>query len=240
MVEGAIKLSGASSYKAFIGSGVSFRVEKSTLLEYKGNRKNSLKSVYLDEVTEYLCKKFKCEVITGIEVDDACVIAAYKNPNRFILGEDKDYYGCPIKYFNINKSEDGVVDCNKFGHIYRNSKGDVKGEGRMFFYWQVAAQDDSDNYKAHCFSDVPWGEVRAYDWIVGCKTDKEALEKVARAYQHLYPESKTVIGWRGEEITLDWLYVLNENWHMARMLRNMKERENPIDIHPVLEKYKIE
>ena len=26
-------------------------------------------------------------------------------------------------------------------------------------------------------------------------------------------------GWRGDEFEIDWKYVFNENWDMARMLR---------------------
>jgi len=43
MVQKDLEALGASSYKAYLGEGDSFRVERSTAIEYKGNRKNLLK-----------------------------------------------------------------------------------------------------------------------------------------------------------------------------------------------------
>ena len=48
---------------------------------------------------------------------------------------------------------------------------------------------------------------------------KEALQAVADSYKLLYPETKMFKGWRGDEFEIDWKYVFNENWDMARMLR---------------------
>jgi hypothetical protein len=52
-----------------------------------------------------------------------------------------------------------------------------------------------------------------------CKNDKESLQAVSEAFQLKYPTTKSVVGWRGDEITIDWKYVLNEMWSMAHMLR---------------------
>lgn len=223
MVNNALETCGAKTYKAFLGKGKSFRVERSTLLEYKGQRSKSLTPIYLQEVSDYLAHKFKAEIVTDIECDDACVIAAYKKPNRFILKEDKDFWGQPTNVFNINSPERGIVDCDKFGKLWRDNQGKVRGEGRIHFYWQVAGQDDSDNYKAHCCSDVYWGEVQAYEWLKDCKDDFEAMLKLKEVFLHLYPEPKIVTGWRGDDIEIDWRYVFNECFDMARMLRTRNE-----------------
>lgn len=219
MVERAIEASGATGYKAFIGKGESFRVQKSTLLKYKGNRDNTIKALLLDEVSEYLTKKFKAEVVTHIENDDKCVMEAYKKPDHFILCEDKDFWGCPVNVFNVNSPERGIVNCDKFGSLWRDSKGKVRGEGRLHLMWQVCGQDDSDHYKAHAFSDVYWGEVTAYEALKDCTNDKESWIKAAEIFKTLYPEPKVVTGWKGDEFEIDWKYVLNEQLQMARMLR---------------------
>ena len=221
-VEGSIKVSGASKFVAFLGEGSSFREGLSTLNKYKD--RTSTKPHYLDDVTEYIKKKYKPIVVTGIEADDACVMECYGKPNHFVLGEDKDYYGCPIKYFNVNRPEEGVVDCNVFGRLWRkvDAKGKpakVKGVGRLHLYWQMLFGDEIDTYFAHAQSDKPWGSVTAYHQLVDCKTDKEAFQVLLDSYRFLYPEPKTITTWRGEEVTIDALYVGQEMMDMARMLR---------------------
>ena len=229
MVEKDLELSGAENYKAYLGEGDSFRVERSTLLKYK-DREHLIKPIHLNEVTEYLRKKFKAETVTGIEADDKILIECYNNPNRFGMIEDKDFWGCPMYVWDRNQQERGIVNCNKYGKIFLDSKGKVRGEGRAFFYWQVAAQDDIDNYKANCFSDVSWGEKSAYKALLNCKSDKEALQTLVDIYKKLYPEPKVVEGWKQIEFEIDWLYVLTENFDMARMLRFDEDHVNVKDV----------
>lgn len=238
MVEKDLKLSGAKNYIAFLGEGESFRVGLSTIQKYK-DRENLLKPVLLDEVTEYLRKKFKAEIVTEIENDDRVVIECYNHPDRFALIEDKDFWGCPINVWDRNQQERGIVNCNKFGYLFLDEKGKVRGEGRIFFYWQVAAGDATDGYSANSASDVRWGDKSAYHALVECKNDKEALQSLVSIYKNLYPESKNIIGWRGDEIELDWLYVASENWHLARMLRTYDELTNKIELKDVLERMKL-
>lgn len=218
MVEKDLAASGAKSYKAYLGEGESFRVELSTLLKYK-DREHLLKPLALGKVTEYLQRKFKAEVVTGIECDDAVVMECYKKPKSFAIIEDKDFWGTPINVWDRNQQHRGIVNCNKFGHLFLDDKGKVRGEGRMFFYYQISSQDDTDNYKANCLSDINWGDKSAYKSLVEAQNDKEAWEKMKGIFQHLYPEKKTVLGWRNDPIDITWDYVLNEMFMMARMLR---------------------
>ena len=229
MVEKDLKSSGAESYVAFLGEGESFRTGKSTLLKYK-DRDDNIKPVLLSEVTEYLRKKFKAEVVSDIECDDKVVMECFKRPERFALIEDKDFWGCPINVWDRNQQERGIVDCNKFGHLFLDAKGKVRGEGRLHFYWQVASEDTTDNYKANCFSEKKWAAKGAYNALVGCNSDKEAFLKLKEIFLNLYPEPKTVKGWRGEDILIDWKYVLTECFHMARMLRFEGDDVDPIKV----------
>lgn len=220
---------GTSKYKAFIGRGDSFRVERSTLLKYKGQRTNLLKPLYLKDVEEYLIDKYNAEIVTVIENDDMCVMECYKQPNNILLAAEKDFYSCPVKYYNA-ATKVGTINCDKFGKLSLNEKKEVKGYGRLHLYYQTCAQDDSDNYKAHCMSDVAWGEQSAYKALVGCKNDKEAWEAIEGVFKHLYPEPKEVVGWRGDTILIDWAYVLNECFDMARMLRYDGDRVVATDV----------
>ena len=218
MVEKDIKLSGAKSFKAFLGEGESFRVGLSTLLQYK-DRADLIKPLALEEVTDYLRKKFKAEVVTSIECDDRVVMECYQQPKNFAMIEDKDFWGCPISVWDRNQQDRGIVNCDKFGHLFLDSKGKVRGEGRIHLLFQIASEDTTDNYKANCFSEVKWAAKSAYKALVGCTTDQEAWQVLADVFKKLYPEPKVVKGWRGDEFEIDWKYVLNEQFQMARMLR---------------------
>lgn len=218
-VERNVEASGADSVQYFMGKGESFRVARSTLLGYKQQRNYTLKPLYLDEVSDYLTRKFKAEVVTHYENDDRVVMETYRQPNKFVIALDKDTYSCPVKFFNVNRPQDGIVNCDCLGSLYLNDKKEVKGKGRMHLYYQICSLDDSDNYKAHCFSDVYWGQKSAYEALKDAKNDKEALIAMRDIFQKLYPEPKEVIGWRGNTILIDWMYVMNEMWDMARMHR---------------------
>lgn len=218
MVDSALKASGATSYTAYSGKGDSFRVELSTLMKYKGNREGLLSPLLLNEVTEYLNKKYNANVVTGIECDDRCVMDAHNNPESFILGVDKDYLSCPVKFYNCNTPEQGIIDCNGFGSLWDTGKK-ITGKGRMFKYFQVLSEDSSDNYAANCFSEIKWAEKSAYKALKDCQSDADAFSVLRDSFQKLYPEPKIITGWRGNEFEIDWLYVLQECFNLAHLHR---------------------
>lgn len=235
MFESVVKRAGCSKYKAFIGDGKpTFRNELATILEYKGNRKDLISPIYKDEVRDYLVRKFKVVTVSGIEADDACIIEAFKKKDHVVIAVDKDTGGNAVNWFNPNHEEDGVVNCDQFGKLWLNNKNEVRGIGRLFFYYQCAYGDDVDNYRANSASDKRWGSKSAYKALVGCQNDKEALEALVGVYKSLYPEPKMITGWRGDEFEIDWLYVASENWQLARMLRSMDELTNRIELEDVL------
>ena len=234
LVDGILEASNAETYEFYMGKGDSFRVELSTLLKYKGNRDDLVKPYHLDDVTEYLAKRYKAEFITGIEADDMVNIRCYREPNHFAIGEDKDYWGCPINFFDINRQERGIVNCNKLGHLFLDKKKEVRGEGRIHFYWQMISQDDVDNYKANCFSETEFGKMGAFYALENCKTDKECFQVMVDTFKMLYPEKQVVKGWRGDDIEIDWMYVMQEMFQMAHMKRSVDEE--PKLIKPILDK----
>jgi hypothetical protein len=56
-------------------------------------------------------------------------------------------------------------------------------------------------------------------------------------FKELYPEPKIVTGWRGDKIEVDWLYVMQEMFTMAHMLRS---ENDSVDIKSVLDKLEVE
>lgn len=236
MVEKDLEACGAKEYIAYMGVGDSFRLGRSTLLQYK-DRGHLLKPLLLQEVSDYLQIKFQAELVTDIEADDAIVMECYRDPTKFAVIEDKDAWGQPMNVWDRNRRDRGIVDCNKFGSIFLDNKDYVRGEGRLFLYWQVAYGDTTDNYKANCFSEKRWGEKAAYHALKGCQNDAEALTVIRDIYQGLYPEPKIVTGWRGDQIEIDWRYVAQEIWDMARMLR---WRGDHVDLMQLMQRYGIE
>lgn len=240
MIEGNIKASGASSYVAYLGEGVSFREGLSTIKKYKD--RTSVKPHYLDEVTEYIKKKFNPIVVSDLEADDYCVMEAYGRKNYYILGEDKDYYSCPVNFYNVNRPEDGIVDCRCFGHLDRKTKPDGKpggviGVGRMHLYYQMAYGDDVDTYHAAAASKIKGGSIAAYNQLVHCKDDREAWGALVQWFKKLYPEPTEWTGWRGDTFEIDWMYVLQEMADMAHMIRFEGDRLN---VKEVLDKLGVE
>lgn len=219
MIKDVCSRLGTQRYYGYIGKGDSFRVELSTILKYKGNREGMLRPVLLPEVEDYLLKRHNASIVEHLEADDQVVIDNHKNSNLIIVGVDKDYKGCTgITLFNPNQFE-APEKIQSLGKLWLNEKGEVDGRGRLFLYYQIASGDDSDNYKANSGSKVAWGSKSAYKALVGCQTDEEAWAALKRIYQKLYPVPTKIVGWRGNEIEIDWLYVLEENFQMARMLR---------------------
>ena len=202
----------------FVTSGDSWRVERSTLLQYKGNRKGLLRPLYLTEAKDYLCRKHGFSVQKYLEVDDVVVMSAYKQPERVVIAVDKDSCGTPVMLFNPDKM-DTSLNCDCFGKLFVDDKGNVHGHGRKFFYYQLLAGDKSDNYKPNCFSDIAFSDKSAYNALAGTKKDAEAWQAIVDSYKLMYPEPKIVTGWGGDTFEIDWLYVLTEMVDLAHMLR---------------------
>lgn len=219
MYEARIEMAKCDEHVGYIGGAENFRVERSTIVKYKGNRDNVLRPLLKDEIVEYYIKHQGVQVVNKIETDDQCVMDCHNN-NNVLVGVDKDYYGCNVKFLNSNRVDEGAVDCSGFGSLWLNEKKEVRGHGRLFFYWQVANGDDSDNYFANSAApEHKWADISAYNALKDCRNDVEALQALKNVYTTLYPTPKEIIGWRGDKIKIDWAYVLNENWDLARMLR---------------------
>lgn len=212
-----------SDYEGYIGRGESWRVKASTIVKYKGNREGGIRPVHLKAIEEYLLTKHNANIVTGLEADDVCTMECYQNPDNILVFVDKDYMGVnEIHGYNVNTGK--LIKTGKGLGKLEKVKSDVKGIGRKFFYHQILSGDSSDNYFANSASGVKWAEMSSYNALVDCKTDKECWEAIVSAYKVLYPEPKIITGWRGDEIEIDWLYVLQENATMAHMLRHKDDK----------------
>lgn len=248
MIKGIVEAVGADSYYGYSGRGKVFREDISTILQYKGTRASSLRPLHLEALKEYLVDHQACEVVETIEADDACSIDSYSAYNKWVKSkcdkdklvlalQDKDYYQCAGHLYNTNTCA-SICSYDGFGWLNTNEKGDVKGRGRMWLYQQVLSNDVSDNYAANSASDLKWGEKAAYKLLKGCSNDKQAFEALVAGYKTLYPAKKKIVGWRGDSIEIDYLYVLQENFNLAKMLRTRDEKTT--NIRELLTKLQIE
>ena len=202
----------------------------------------------------------------NVEADDMCtidVVAGWKKWKRtgsdsdmVILGyTDKDYrqsaghlWHCPSQTM---RSQGDI-----FGELtWDAGSKEVKGWGRKWLYFQVMCGDTADNYFANSANPgMKWADKSAYDILKDATNDKEAWEALKKGYQLLYPSPKKIIGWRGYqdpktmkvlkpdaqdfEIEVDWLYCLNENFNLAKMLRTKDEK--PTDVKEVMKTLGVE
>jgi hypothetical protein len=225
---------GATSYYGYVGKGDSFRVEKSTIVKYKANREDSLRPLMLDEVEKYLITYHGAKIVRGIEADDQIVIDCTNDPNIVLVGIDKDYRGCDLNFY-IHDSMDKPEWMGGFGRLYLNTKGEVKGNGYLWWLFQVLSSDAADNYAANsACPEKKWGPKSAYKLLEPCKNEKEAWQAVIKGYNTLYPEPKEIVGWRGDKIVVDAKYVLNENCIMSKM---MTSEDYKFNLDEELDKY---
>lgn len=236
MFENVQNALGVKDYIGFYGAGESFRVDRSTIIGYKQNRDSLLKPILIDDITEYIHKKYKFKPVSGLEADDWCIIEG-SDPHSVVITHDKDADGCAVFKYNPTKPELGVTNGRGYGgiNLVETTSGKaIKGYGRAFFYAQVATGDAVDNYFANSASEKKWGDVSAWNIIGKATNDKESLEALVEIYKTLYPEPKRIIGWKGDEIEIDWLYVLDENFDLARMLRH--PTDDIVKVKDVLDK----
>lgn len=226
MIKGILAEFDTEDYYGYVSGEGNFRKDICTLLEYKGNRKDLAPPVHREAVKQYLIDYHKGIPSQGREPDD-CVVTdmqtALKSKQDLIgIIFEKDYMGCDGNWYNYNDKE--LYKVRGFGELHRTDSG-VKGFGRLWKYFQVSWQDQSDNYFANCFSSVKNGEVKVYNVLKHCTTDKQAFEAMVRHFKELYPEPKVVQGCKGE-VLIDWLYVMQEQFNMAHLERFPGDRIN--------------
>lgn len=244
MIEGYCETLGSKKYYGYTGTGKVFRHDLATVLEYKGNRNDSLRPIHLDSLKEYLLARHNCTLIRDIEVDDQCSIDSYgaykkwkksgQDSDILILAmAEKDYQQCTGHIWNTSNGGD-VCSYDGFGWLKLDDKGNVRGRGRLWLLHQCLSNDTADNYAANSATTMKWGEKSSYNLLKDCKTDKEAFEAVVKGYKTLYPSPKVITGWRGDEIEVDWLYMMTENFNLAKLLRTQDEELT--DVKSVLDR----
>ena len=152
------------AYKVFLTGKNNFRYDIAKSHDYKGNRKDTVKPVYLPNVREYLIQKYWAIVSDGEEADDMIAIEATKYDGKALIASiDKDFMQVPGLHYNLNRKS--------FTHV-------TKEEGLLNFYKQILTGDTADNivglYRV--------GPAKAAKMLGGLTTENEMWDAVVKAY----------------------------------------------------------
>jgi hypothetical protein len=157
----------ADSYEAFLTGKGNFRYDIAKTVPYKGNRKDTAKPPYYQELRDHMVKRLGAVVVEGQEADDEVAIRMSKEPNTYTLvGVDKDLLQIPGWHFNPAKDLERYV--NEF-------------EAYKSFCLQLLTGDRTDNIPG--LQGV--GPKKAEKALKDSKTKQELLDTAWEKYQEL-------------------------------------------------------
>lgn len=157
----------ADSYEAFLTGKGNFRYDIAKTVPYKGNRKDTAKPPYYQELRDHMVKRLGAVVVEGQEADDEVAIRMSKEPDTYTLvGVDKDLLQIPGWHFNPAKELERYV--NEF-------------EAYKSFCLQLLTGDRTDNIPG--LQGV--GPKKAEKALKDSKTKQELLDTAWEKYQEL-------------------------------------------------------
>jgi 5'-3' exonuclease len=167
ILEATIDIPFASSddYTAYLTGKGNFRFDIAKSHEYKGNRKEVEKPVYLTLCRNHLEQQYNAVVSQGEEADDLISKAAASlDYNCVVASIDKDMLQLPCWHFNFGRNEWAKVD----------PEGGLK-----FFYTQILTGDRADNIVGlHGI-----GPKKAEKLLQDCHTEEDLWDAVVKAYE---------------------------------------------------------
>jgi hypothetical protein len=203
------RLTGCDIIQFWLGptDGSNFRFKSAVTLPYKGHRKE--KPEIWGAVREYLINVYGAQVIHGYECDDILGMNGDKSPTpanvlppppeTILIHKDKDIFMVPGWHFNTQTEEFEYVD--RFGKLWLNDSGKLKGRGIMFFYAQLLMGDATDNIPS--LKKGKYGDKTVYKLLADLKTEEELLMAVMYEYKKVMGDN-----WRErllEQADLVWI-----------------------------------
>ena len=196
----------------YITEGRTFRFDIAKKKPYKGTRKEH-KPWHFNNLTVYFKDVLKCEIVTGIEADDAMAIRHMGPEETIICSRDKDLKQLPGPYYSWELGRQpsfGPEVITKEGSLTLSEDNKtLTGTGLPFFYAQVLIGDKSDNIPG-----LPGcGPVRAFE-LLGDVTTEDLYTEVKLEYQDNYEA--------------DWEEELLEQGRLCWMTRRLHEDGSPV------------
>jgi hypothetical protein len=199
-----IYISGKDNFRDFILLPQVYVQQNATLStiggRYKSNRDGTARPELLAPLRQWMIDELGAVVVDLMEVDDMSSIRAYdgaKSGQKIIqYTSDKDAGQCHGWLHNPDK-DSAPRFITGLGSIYKDEKGKVRGDGRMFLYYQILAGDKVDGYRPVDILDiktqkagggkVQYGDIAALNTLKDCKTDKECWQAIYNQYLTWYP-----------------------------------------------------
>lgn len=146
--------------------------------EYKANRKDQPRPIFLEECKQYLHHQYNAVFSEGCEADDLLGIEQCKDINNTIICSlDKDLRQIPGRHFSWEISG-GSRD--KRWTKPAELTNVTYEEGIRFFYYQLLIGDATDNLKGV----RGIGKAKASKILEGLSNEKEMFEAVREAYNN--------------------------------------------------------
>lgn len=166
IIEATIDIPFASSddYNTYLTGKGNFRFDIAKSHEYKGNRRETEKPMYLYHCREHMVNHYNAIVSKDEEADDLISKAAASLDYHCVVASiDKDMLQLPCWHFNFGRNEWSKVS---------------EDEGNKFFYTQILTGDRADNIVGlHGI-----GPKKAEKLLQNCNTKEELWDAVVKAY----------------------------------------------------------
>lgn len=191
-----------------------FREVVATTKPYKGTRKNE-KPFHFNNITAYLLANYDCRVALGLEADDLMALEQSSRPDNstIICSRDKDLRMVPGWHFGWECGEQpsfGPELVDKRGRLWYDNRGEVKGTGLKFFFYQMLVGDTVDN-------------------IAGCR--KIGTKKAMKALGPLNTKKEhedCIIELYKKQWGAEWKEKLEEMSKLLWMVRQLNEDGSPV------------
>lgn len=210
--------------------------------KYKGQRDNALKPLLRDDCKSYLIGKHKAIKVNGEEVDDRVIWAGYEYLDKgyevIVVTIDKDanaYSG--LSLYNYAQDNPEIIEIPKFGSLWLNDKGDVKGNGFVWYCLQCLSGDLTDSLKPTELCGIKYGEKSAYNLLKNCETEQEALQLCISQYLKWYPKITTYTDCHGVERKASWKDII-DMYHKGVRMREV--RDDTLSFKDFASKYGID
>lgn len=184
---------------------------------YKAQRAQKERPYHYNIIREHLVKEYNAEIVSGMEADDKLGIEATKAKDKgqspIIATFDKDLHMVPVDIYDLRKKvlmrytgDHLILKAieGKNGAVQRKK---LIGRGLDWFYAQMLLGDRIDNIPG-CRG---YGEVKTYNILKKCKTEKELHDETWNIYKKL-------------KYTPDRFYeVATLLWMQTNKIKNIKE-----------------
>lgn len=190
--------------------------------KYKGGRSSVMTPLLRNDCKDYLIRKHGAKVVNGHEVDDEIIIQGYKYLEKgydtILVTVDKDSWASSgLRLYNYTVDNPVIEDIPALGALYRNEKGEVKGNGFLWGCFQHVYGDKTDSLCPYELAGTKFGQVAAYNLLKSCLTEQEALQACIRQFQTWYPKRFKYTAWNGVECDVTWKDMIDLYFKGIRM-----------------------